>query len=136
MSDEAAAAEWPGRRWGLPARGAGSLAPTGPRLAALLIDSVLSALVAGLFTAPALPRNWSLVAFVASGFLFVAVFGQTPGQRLLGLRVVRTDGPGRVGWWRAAARVVGVALLVPAAFRDGDGRGAQDRLTDTAVVRA
>ena len=61
----APAGAWRGQRLGLPASGPGSLAEYGPRLGAFVTDIVLSALVAGLFTAPELPRNWSLVAFLA-----------------------------------------------------------------------
>ena len=125
-----------GRRLGLPESGPGSLAPGGHRLGAFLADIALSALVAGLFTAPELPRNWSLVAFLAEYLVFGAAFGQTPGMRLLGLRLVRVDRPARVGPIRVVARTLLLALLVPALIWDADGRGLHDRFTQTAVVRA
>jgi uncharacterized RDD family membrane protein YckC len=124
-----------GQRLGLPDSGPGSLAPAGHRLAAFLADIVLSALVAGLFTAPELPRNWSLVAFLAEYVVFGAAFGQTPGMRLLGLRMVRVDRPARIGPVRIVARTAMLVLLVPALIWDADGRGVHDRLTRTAVVR-
>jgi hypothetical protein len=40
-----------------------------------------------------------------------------------------------VGSGRAAARGLLIALVIPALFIDGDGRGIQDRLTATAVAR-
>src|SRR3954470_11448084 len=52
-----------GASLGLPAHGPGSLASFGSRVSAFLIDALGSALVAGLFTAPHLPGNWSLAAF-------------------------------------------------------------------------
>jgi uncharacterized RDD family membrane protein YckC len=103
---------------------------------AFLTDVVLSALVAGLFTAPELPRNWSLVVFLAEYVAFGVAFGQTPGMRLFGLRLVRVDRPGRVGVLRVVLRTALIALLVPALIRDSDGRCLHERFTQTALVRA
>jgi uncharacterized RDD family membrane protein YckC len=123
-------------RAGLPESGPGSIAPAAPRLGAFLVDVILSSLVAALFTAPELPRNRSLLVFAVLYFGFTVLVQQTPGMRLLKLRVVRTDRPAPVGVWRAAVRTVGVILLVPAVLRTADGRAVHDRLTHTAVVRA
>jgi uncharacterized RDD family membrane protein YckC len=122
-------------RAGLPESGPGSIAPAAPRLGAFLVDVILSSLVAALFTAPELPRNRSLLVFAVLYFGFTVLVQQTPGMRLLKLRVVRTDGPAPVGVWRAAVRTVGVILLIPAVLRSTDGRALHDRLTQTAVVR-
>ncbi len=124
-----------GARLGLPVSGPGSLATAGPRIGAFAVDAVLSTLVAGLFTAPALPRTWSLLAFCCEYVFFAATFGQTPGMAVLRLGLVRVDGPGRVGLGRAALRTLLLMLLVPAVIFDSDGRGMHDRLTGTAVVR-
>ncbi len=126
---------WRGKRLGLPASGAGSVAGTGPRLGAFVVDVALSALVAGLFTAPELPRNWSLVAFLAEYVVFGAAFGQTPGMRLFGLRLARVDRPGRVGIVRVVARTALLALLVPALIWDADGRCLHERYTQTVLIR-
>ena len=40
-----------------------------------------------------------------------------------------------VGLGRALCRGLLIAFVVPALFTDGDGRGFQDRLTGTAIVR-
>jgi uncharacterized RDD family membrane protein YckC len=122
-------------RVGLPESGPGSVAPAAPRLGAFLVDVILSSLVAALFTAPELPRNRSLLVFAVLYFGFTVLVQQTPGMRLLKLRVVRTDRPAPVGVWRAAVRTVGVILLIPAVLRSTDGRALHDRLTQTAVVR-
>ena len=111
------------------------MAPAGPRLGAFLVDVVLSGLVAALFTAPDLPRNRSLLVFAVLYFGFTVLVGQTPGMRLLKLRVVRLDRKAPVGVWRAAVRTLGVILLVPALLRDREGRALHDRLTRTAVIR-
>lgn len=123
-------------RLGRPSEGPGSLAPFGARANAFVLDCLAGALAAGLFTAPELPRNWSLLAF---GVLYAggtALAGQTLGMRLVGLRLARADRPGRIGPLAAVVRTALVMLVVPALVRDSDGRGWHDRLTGTAVLRA
>ena len=127
---------WCGQRLGLPADGPGSIAPAGRRLGGFAVDTVLSGLVAGLFTAPELPRNWSLLVFVLEYVVFTVAFGQTPGMRLVGLRVVRMDRPARIDPLRALIRTLLLALLIPALIWDADTRGLHDRLSQTAVVLA
>jgi uncharacterized RDD family membrane protein YckC len=126
---------WRGQRLGLPASGPGSLGTASQRLAALVVDLVLSALVAGLFTAPELPRNWSLLVFGLEYVGFTVAFGQTPGMRLVGLRVVRVDRPARVGLSRSVLRTILLMLLVPALIWNQDSRGLHDRTSQTAIVR-
>jgi uncharacterized RDD family membrane protein YckC len=116
--------------------GPGEVAPAAPRLGAFLVDIVLSGLVAGIFTAPELPRNRSLLVFAVLYFGFTVLAQQTPGMRLLKLRVVRVDRPAPIGLWRSVVRTVGVILLLPAILRDERGRSLHDRLTQTSVVRA
>ncbi len=124
-----------GASLGLPANGPGSLASFQSRVTAFLIDALGSALVAGLFTAPRLPGNWALAAFVAVTLVSLVAFGQTPGMRLLGLRLAHPRAGERLAVWRAVVRTALLCLLVPALIVDADGRGLHDRLTDTAVVR-
>src|SRR5947209_4998245 len=124
-----------GASLGLPPDGPGSLAPFGTRIAAFLVDALLSALVAGLFTAPKLPANWSLLALAVIYVGTLVAFGQTPGMRLLGLRLAHPRQGARLAVWRAVVRTALLILLVPALLVNADGRGLHDRLTDTAVVR-
>ena len=124
-----------GAALGLPPEGPGSLAPFSTRVGAFLIDALGSALIAGLFTAPRLPGNWSLLAFAVLTVGSLVVFGQTPGMRLLGLRLAHPRQGERLALWRAVVRTALLMLLVPALVVDFDGRGLHDRLTDTAVVR-
>ena len=124
-----------GASLGLPADGPGSLAGFQTRAAAFVVDMVGAALLAALFTAPDLPGNWSLVAFVAVTILTLVLVGQTPGMRLLGLRLAHPRQGERLAVWRAVVRTALLCLLVPALLVDADGRGLHDRLTDTAVVR-
>ena len=124
-----------GAALGLPAEGPGSLAPFGSRVGAFVLDSIASILVAGLFTAPRLPESWSLLAFAVITVGTLVAFGQTPGMRLVGLRLAHPRPGARLALWRAVARTALLCLLVPALVVDADGRGLHDRLTDTAVVR-
>lgn len=126
---------YPGERLGLPAQGPGAVASTGRRCAALLVDIVLAGLVAGLFTAPELPRNWSLLAWAILTVLPTAIFGVTPGMAALGMRVARVDGTVFVGVPRALLRTALLFLIVPAVVWDSDGRGLHDRAVGTVVVR-
>jgi uncharacterized RDD family membrane protein YckC len=124
-----------GAALGLPAEGPGSLATFSSRVGAFVLDSLASALVAGLFTAPRLPESWSLLAFAVITVVTLVLFGQTPGMRLVGLRLAHPRPGARLALWRAVVRTALLCLLVPALVVDRDGRGLHDRLTDTAVVR-
>jgi uncharacterized RDD family membrane protein YckC len=124
-----------GASLGLPPAGPGSLAAFGTRAVAFVVDAIASALAAGLFTAPRLPGNWSLLVFGVMTVLTLVFFGQTPGMRLLGLRLAHPRQGQRLAVWRAVVRTALLLLLVPALLVDADGRGLHDRLTDTAVVR-
>lgn len=124
-----------GAALGLPAEGPGSLASFGSRVGAFVLDSLASILVAGLFTAPRLPESWSLLAFAVITVVSLVLVGQTPGMRLVGLRLAHPRPGSRLAVWRAVVRTALLCLLVPALVVDTDGRGMHDRLTDTAVVR-
>ncbi|OBH79841.1 hypothetical protein A5681_00165 [Mycobacterium scrofulaceum] len=131
---------YPGERLGLPQTGPGSLAPMGRRLGALMIDWLISyglaalAMRFGVFSEHTLATAVLGIWFVL-GVVSVRLFGFTPGQLALGLQVVTVDGRGAVGVVRAMVRGALVGMVVPALFTDWDGRGMQDRLTATAVVR-
>ena len=124
-----------GAALGLPADGPGSLAGFGRRIGAFLVDAAAAALLAGLVTAPEPPGNWSLLTFAAITTVYLVATGQTPGMRLLGLRLAHPQPDRRLAPWRAVVRTALLCLLVPALVVDADGRGLHDRLTDTAVVR-
>ena len=112
----------------------------GRRLAALIVDWLLCYGLAALGMTLGLisPRALStaiLVVWLVLGAVAVRLFSFTPGQFALGLRVASVDNRLNVGLGRAAARGLLIALVVPALFIDLDGRGIQDRVTSTAVVR-
>lgn len=73
--------------------------------------------------------------------LFIALSGRTPGQKLVGIRVINRAG-GPPGPWRAIVRLAGTALgLVPGGLGslwmafDREKRAFHDYLTGTYVVR-
>jgi uncharacterized RDD family membrane protein YckC len=131
---------YPGERLGLPQSGSGSLAPMGRRLAALMIDWLISyglaalAMAFGAFSQRMLATA-VLVVWLALGVVAVRLFSFTPGQLALGLQVAAADGRLPVGIGRLAVRGLLIAAVIPALFTDSDGRGIHDRLTGTAVLR-
>ncbi|AFM17973.1 hypothetical protein Mycch_3225 [Mycolicibacterium chubuense NBB4] len=138
--------KYPGERLGLPERGPGSIAGFGRRIAALLIDWFIAYGLVGLVSSVGLISRQQFlyssssstaiaVVWVVLGIVSVRLFGFTPGQLALGLRVASVDHRQHVGIGRATARGLLVFLVLPALFTDSDLRGYQDRLTNTAVVR-
>jgi uncharacterized RDD family membrane protein YckC len=131
---------YPGATLGLPERGPHSLAGMGRRLGALLVDWLLAyglaalAIRLGLISLPLLSTA-VLVIWLVLGTVAVRLFEFTPGQLVLGLRVASVAGRVHIGLGRAALRGVLIAFVIPALFVDVDGRGLQDRVTGSAVVR-
>jgi len=136
---------YPGKALGLRETGPGSLARFGRRFAALLVDwlicyglGTLSVVFGGL-SEYEYQYVWhgtpAVIAWVVVGTVSVRLFTFTPGQFALGLRVVSVGRSQYVGLGRAFARMLLVLLAVPALLTDADGRGLQDRLTNTAVLR-
>ncbi|GAA1691145.1 RDD family protein [Fodinicola feengrottensis] len=133
-------AEHRGALLGLPASGPGALAGFGRRLAALVVDGLLSVLVAlavvSLVTGhPQPPGTWSAVALFVEYTFFVGFFAQTPGMRVLGIACVRLPDGGPLGLWRAAVRAALLQLFVPAVITDENGRGWHDRAVQSVMVR-
>jgi uncharacterized RDD family membrane protein YckC len=137
---------YPGQPLGLPEQGPGSLAGLGRRLLALIVDWSIAYGLArltvtfGLMTSRQFLYGIAgaavvLVIWLLLGVLAVRLFQFTPGQFALGLRVASVDERLLVGLGRATARGVLIAFVIPALFVDVDGRGIQDRVTGTAVVR-
>jgi uncharacterized RDD family membrane protein YckC len=132
---EGSAQQWQGERLGLPENGAGSVASVGRRVAAFLVDAVIAAGVASVFTFPEFPKNWSLLSLFVIYVIAVSFFGFTPGMAVLGVRVVRLDGARMVGPLRAMLRTALIYPLIPAVVWDADGRGLHDKAVGTVVVR-
>ena len=133
---------WRGRRLGLPAEGAGSVATSGSRVAAFALDVLAGALIGALARAVlggATDVDLSLadeIAFAVQVLVLVALTGQSLGKRALGLQVVRLAVPDRApGFLAAAIRTALLVLVVPAVIVDRDGRGLHDRAAGTVVLR-
>lgn len=138
--------DYPGKRLGLPETGPGSIARFGRRIAALMIDWFIAYGLMGLtvnlglisrdaFLYSSLGPTSIAVVWLVLGIVSVRLFGFTPGQWALGLRVASIDHRMHVGIGRATVRGLLVFLVIPALFTDRDFRGYQDRFTNTAVVR-
>ncbi|XVV04871.1 RDD family protein [Actinosynnema sp. CA-248983] len=134
-SGDGTAQRWRGERLGLPQSGPGSVAGTGRRAFAILLDFALAMGVASVFTYPELPRNWSLLAWFAITVIAVGFFGFTPGHAVFGLRVARMDGSPSVGLPRAALRSALIFPIIPAVVWDADGRCLHDKASGTVVIR-
>jgi hypothetical protein len=112
----------------------------GRRIGALFVDWFIAyglaalAMTFGWFSVQTLSTA-VLVIWLLLGAVSVRLFGFTPGQYALGLIVERVDNRLHVGFGRALARGVLIALVIPPLFTDSDLRGLHDRLTNTAVVR-
>jgi uncharacterized RDD family membrane protein YckC len=144
LSSPTAPQAYRGERLGLPATGRGSIAGTGARLVAFIVDALASGVVAALFVphhpddtfANRLPASWSLIPFALDYIVGVLVAGRTIGMYLAGLRLIRVSQDVAVGPPRILGRTALLLLFVPALIFDRDNRGLHDRMTDTAVVRA
>ena len=129
-SEEAKTPAYPGERFGLPERGPGSVASMGRRLLALIIDWLLCMLIAYWLTHS---QFWTIVVFAIEDYVLTALTGSTVGKRLLGIRVIRTNG-GLVGPRWALVRTAILLTVVPPLLTDRDLRGLHDRASDTIVV--
>jgi RDD family len=134
--------DYPGQRLGLPQDGPGSLAGTGRRIVALAVDWLIAmglASLAAFFDGSGTLLQYQAgvleIIWLVMGAVSVRLFAFTPGQLALGLQVASVDHRLHVGIGRATIRVLLVALVVPPLFADADGRGIQDKVTNTAVVR-
>jgi uncharacterized RDD family membrane protein YckC len=137
--------DYPGKRFGLPKQGPMSVAPLGRRLVALVVDWVLCELIVSAITRHSILRGGgdahyfstqygTLALFAVEVCLLTAISGLTVGKRLLGIRVIRTDGS-RPGFRWALLRTVLLLFVVPPLLADRDLRGLHDRASDTIVVR-
>ena len=121
-----------------------SVAPMGRRLAALVVDWVLCELIVSGVTRHNIFSGGdahyfaalygTLALFAVEVYLLTAISGLTVGKRLLGIRVIKTDG-GRPGFAWALLRTVLLLFVIPPLLADRDMRGLHDRASDTIVVR-
>ena len=100
-----------GEQLGLPEGGRGSLAPTGARLLAFLVDAFASGSRRRAVRPPPrgtladrLPGSWSLIPFAVDYVVGTLVAGRTIGMYLTGLRLVRVSRQVAVDPLRAIGR--------------------------------
>ncbi|MCW1805685.1 RDD family protein [Brachybacterium squillarum] len=123
----------PGSTWGLPADGPGAVAPAGRRFATLLVDWALASVVSALvFDDESVA---TLALFATMNVLLITVFGATPGQFLLRLRVTPVSGRSPMVL-RALIRTLLLLLVLPAVIWNRDRQPLHDAVAGTAVVRA
>jgi uncharacterized RDD family membrane protein YckC len=125
------AAAYPGQGFGLPKQGPGSVASMPRRLLALLIDWLLSMLVAYWLTHS---QFWTIAVFAVEVWVLTATTGFTIGKRLTGIRTIRISG-GLVGFRWALVRTALLLAVIPPLLTDRDLRGLHDRASDTIVIR-
>jgi uncharacterized RDD family membrane protein YckC len=126
------AADWAGKRIGLPESGPRSIARLGRRIGGIAIDWALAVIVSIAFFHY---DPWAtLIIFAVEQVLFVALLSGSIGHLILGMRVVPLAG-GWVGVWRPAVRAVLLCLVIPAVIWDKDQRGLHDKIAGTVLVR-
>ena len=120
-----------GSSLGLPVQGTGSVAPFWRRPLSLVVDWGLCLLVSALvFSGDPLAN---LILFVVVNVLFLSLFGATPGQFALRLRVMPVSGRSPM-ILRAAVRTALMLLLLPAVVWNRDSQPLHDVAAGTAVV--
>lgn len=121
-----------GSALGLPADGPGAVAPIWRRLLTLIVDWALSVGIAMLLF------NYHELAvlgtFVVLNLLCISLFGATPGQFLLRVRVLPVRGRSPMPL-RALVRTVLILLIIPSVVWNRDAQPLQDVVAGTAVVR-
>ncbi|WP_269928261.1 RDD family protein [Kocuria massiliensis] len=129
--------DYPGRRLGRPETGRGSLARVPRRIVALFIDWFLclgiSHLLFGGGDSPMQSLLISAVFWIYQAVL-VGVMGHSIGHVICGMQVQTVYGE-PAGFGRAFLRGLLVTIVIPVLVVDADGRGLQDRLVNTVLVR-
>ena len=110
----------------------------GRRMLGVLIDWLMSyAIAIGFFVEFGKPSMGAVVflIFTAQYLLFAALGGATPGHRVVGLKIVRFSDGGMPTPLQALIRTGLLVLIVTAITFDQNGRGINERLSNTVLVR-
>lgn len=110
----------------------------GRRMLGILIDWLMSmAIVLGFFVDFGDPGQQALVGavFFLQYLLFTILGGATPGHRIVGLKIVRFSDGQMPTPLQALIRSVLLVLIVTAITFDQNGRGVNERLSDTVLIR-
>ena len=121
------------------------LADLGTRLVAIFVDGIILSILTGLIFGTTGDVAW-LISFVTTlaynWFFWTRWNGQTPGKRLLGIRVIKTDGSkitSTDALIRATGYFVNSMFLMLGwiwALFDEQKRGWHDMFAGTVVVKA
>ena len=110
----------------------------GRRMLGVLIDWLMSyAIAVGFFVEFGEPSMGAVVflIFTAQYLLFAVLGGATPGHRVVGLKIVRFSDGGMPTPLQALIRTGLLVLIVTAITFDQNGRGINERLSNTVLVR-
>ena len=110
----------------------------GRRMLGVLIDWLMSyAIAIGFFVEFGDSSMGAVVflIFTAQYLLFAALGGATPGHRVVGLKIVRFSDGGMPTPLQALIRTGLLVLIVTAITFDHNGRGINERLSNTVLVR-
>ena len=110
----------------------------GRRMLGVLIDWLMSyAIAIGFFVEFGEPSMGAVVflIFTAQYLLFAALGGATPGHRVVGLKIVRFSDGGMPTPLHALIRTGLLVLIVTAITFDQNGRGINERLSNTVLIR-
>jgi uncharacterized RDD family membrane protein YckC len=104
----------------------------------VLIDWLMSyAIAIGFFVEFGEPSMGAVVfiIFTVQYLIFTALGGATPGHRITGLKVVRFSDGGMATPIQALIRTGLLILIITAITFDQNGRGINERLSNTVLVR-
>jgi uncharacterized RDD family membrane protein YckC len=104
----------------------------------VLIDWLMSyAIAIGFFIEFGEPSMGAVVflIFTAQYLVFAALGGATPGHRIMGLKTVRFSDGGMPTPLQALIRTSLLIIIVTAITFDQNGRGINERLSNTVLVK-
>ena len=110
----------------------------GRRMLGVLIDWLMSyAIAIGFFVEFGESSMGAVVflIFTAQYLLFAALGGATPGHRVVGLKIVRFSDGGMPTPLHALIRTGLLVLVLTAITFDHNGRGINERLSNTVLIR-
>ena len=110
----------------------------GRRMLGVLIDWLMSyAIAIGFFVEFGEPSMGAVVflTFTAQYLLFAALGGATPGHRIVGLKIVRFSDGAMPTPLQALIRTGLLVLIITAITFDQNGRGINERLSNTVLIR-
>lgn len=127
------------------ARSSYELAEFGPRIIAAIIDGLVLGVIGGLLSPSAGYAGWGLgflVQIAYQWYFLTRQDGQTPGKRIMNLKVIKVDGSPltdsdaiirTVGYYINSA-ILMIGWLI--ALFDSNRQGLHDKLASTYVVKA